>query len=105
MEYLSPGQYASKILNLTRAMRQQAEDNDWQDFAVLENERQQIIEQLFDHPDMPGALYEIQSLLEQVILIDRESIAFGEAEKQRLGDYLGQRKQARQAVKLYRHHS
>lgn len=103
--YLSPRQYAGKVLHLTRSMRERAETSDWQAFASLESERQAVIEQLFDHPEMPGALHEIQNLLQEVIDIDRESIALGEAEKKRLGDYLGQQKHARQAVKAYRHHS
>ena len=86
-------------------MRQQAGESNWQVFAEMEQERQAIIEQLFDHPDMPGALHDIQHLLQDVIDTDRESIALGEAEKKRLGEYLDHRKQARQAVKLYRHHS
>lgn len=103
--YLSPGHYARKVLHLTRSMRQQAGESNWQVFAEMEQERQAIIEQLFDHPDMPGALHDIQHLLQDVIDTDRESIALGEAEKKRLGEYLDHRKQARQAVKLYRHHS
>ncbi|MGM0679979.1 MAG: flagellar protein FliT [Pseudomonadota bacterium] len=103
--YLSPGHYARKVLNLTRGMRQQAGESNWQVFAEMEQERQTIIEQLFEHPEMPGALHDIQHLLQDVIDIDRESIALGEAAAKRLGDYLGQRQQARQAMKLYRHHS
>lgn len=103
--YLSPEHYARKALNLSRNMRQRAGQMDWSAFASLESERQSVIEQLFEHPDMPHALYSISHLLQEVIDIDRESIALGEAEKKRLGDYLGTRKQARQAMKLYRNNS
>ena len=88
MVFLSLEQTANKILRLTHAMRALADDQDWDQFAHLETERQRSLEYLFKHPDIANALQDVADTLRQVIQLDQESIALGEAAKRLLAEKL-----------------
>ena len=88
MEFLSIEQTASKILRLTRNMRQLAEEQGWSEFARLESERQRSLEYLFSHPEISTALQNIADILKQVALLDQQSIALGETAKRQLAEKL-----------------
>lgn len=103
MEFFSPAQYASKVITLSRRMLLHAQCAEWETFAGLESERAQVLQQLFAHPAMPGALQELQSMLQEVVELDRQAIELGEQEKHRLGEILASRRQARRAMRAYQH--
>ncbi len=74
MYCLSPAQYAQKILRLSQHMSDMSYKQDWHACMELEEQRQKVMADLFNHPDMPMALAEIADTLEQVLLIDSESL-------------------------------
>ncbi|MFO7604002.1 MAG: hypothetical protein R6X06_09325 [Gammaproteobacteria bacterium] len=105
MEFLSLQQTAGKILRLTQAMRKLAEAQSWQEFARLETERQRSLEYLFKHPDISTALQDVAETLHQVIQLDQESIALGEAAKRLLAEKLNLQTPAVGAIKAYKNTS
>ena len=101
MEFLSLQQTANKILRLTKAMRQLAHDQDWQEFARLESERQRSLEYLFRHPEISSSLEEVADILRQVVLLDQESIQLGEAAKRLLAEKLNMQGTHSNAIAAY----
>lgn len=102
MEFLSIQQTASKILRLTKAMRQLAQAQDWQEFSRLEVERQRSLEYIFRHPDISEALNDVADTLNLVIKLDQESIELGEAAKRLLAEKLNLQTPSDSAIKAYR---
>ena len=102
MEFISLQQTANKILRLTKAMYQLAKDQDWQQFAQLETERQRSLEYLFKHPDISTALNEVANTMHQVVELDQESIALGEAAKRLLAEKLNLQMPSDSAIKAYK---
>lgn len=102
MEFLSLQQTANKILRLTKAMRQFAQDQDWTQFAHLEAERQRSLEYLFKHPEISNALNNVADTLNQVVELDQESIALGEAAKRLLAEKLNLQAPAAGAINAYK---
>ena len=102
VEFLSLQQTANKILRLTKAMRQFAQDQDWSQFAHLEAERQRSLEYLFKHPEISSALNNVADTLNQVVELDQESIALGEAAKRLLAEKLNLQAPAAGAINAYK---
>jgi len=105
MVFLSIEQTANKILRLTQAMRSMADDQDWDQFAHLEIERQRSLEYLFKHPDIANALQDVADTLRQVIQLDQESIALGEAAKRLLAEKLNLGSPQHAAISAYKNSS
>lgn len=105
MQFLSLQQTANKILRLTTAMRQLAQEQNWQEFARLEAERQRSLEYLFKHPDISTALQDVADTLQQVIVLDQQSIELGEAAKRLLAEKLNLPSPAHGAISAYKNTS
>lgn len=101
MDYLSLQQGAGKIVRLSERMRDMARAQDWDALARLEQERQKSLESLFSHPHMPEGLEQIAEALQEVIELDRESIALSEKVKDDLGLALNRQSQGRRALRSY----
>jgi hypothetical protein len=106
MQYLSLQQGADEVLRMSRRMRDMARMHDWDALARLEQQRQQSLESLFAHPQMPQAMHEIAGTLQQIIELDRESIDIGQQERDQLGTELDkQSSQGGRALQTYLTHS
>jgi heme oxygenase len=105
MKFLSIEHTANKILRLTRKMRQQAEADAWQEFADLEAERQRSLEYLFQHPEIADALPALADTLRQVVSLDQESMALGEAAKRLLAEKLDMALPVPGAINAYKNTS
>lgn len=71
---LSPKQYGMKILHLSQHMLVMSYKQDWRACMKLEEQRQNVINDLFTHHEMPGALEDIADIIEKVLSIDSESL-------------------------------
>lgn len=105
VEFVSIQQTANKILRLTKAMRQFAQDQDWSQFAHLEAERQRSLEYLFKHPEISTALNNVADTLNQVVELDQESIALGEAAKRLLAEKLNLQTPMDGAINAYKNNA
>jgi len=104
MYRLSPTQYAKKILHLSQHMRDMSYKQDWNTCTELEEQRQNVMDALFNHPDMPDALAEIADILEQVLLIDSESLYLCEEARAKELHSLKENKSRHKAAIAYHSH-
>ncbi len=104
MYCLSPAQYAKKILRLSQHMCDMSYKQDWHACMELEEQRQKVMTDLFNHPDMPEALAEIAELLEQVLYIDSESLYICEEARAKELDNIKENKSRQKAVTAYHAH-
>ena len=104
MYCLSPKQYAKKILHLSQHMLDLSYKQDWIVCAELEEQRQQVMTDLFNHTDMPEALVDISEILEQVVLIDSESIYLCDEARAKERDNLQKVKSRKKAASVYHSH-
>lgn len=81
MHYTSTQQFASKIHRLSQRMLLLAKQRNWSAMSELEAERQIAITALFSHPQIKQNLFDISSILQEVIEVDRETILLGEYEQ------------------------
>lgn len=98
-------QGAQTVLRLSQTMLAAAQQQEWQEFAALEKERSQVMNQLFSHPQMSLALDYITDTLQRVIDLDRSSIEIGQGVQDRLADELTTLNQGRRAITAYHKHS
>lgn len=55
-------------------MREMSYKQDWSACIELEEQRQNVMNALFEHDDLPQALADIAEVLEEVLFIDSESL-------------------------------
>jgi len=104
MYCLSPAQYAQKILRLSQHMSDTSYKQDWHACMELEEQRQNVMDDLFSHPDMPMALVDISDILEQVLLIDSESLYMcEEARTKELNSFKENKSRQKAAIAYYAH--
>jgi len=101
---LSPVQYAKKILHLSQHMQEMSYKQDWNACIELEEQRQTVMDALFEHQDMPQALEEIAGILEQVLFIDSESLYICDEAKQKEMDKIKESKNRKKAAQSYHSH-
>ena len=104
MYCLSPVQYAQKILHLSQHMCDMSYKQDWHACMELEELRQNVMNDLFSHSDMPDALAEIADILEQVLYIDSESLYMCEEARAKELNSLKENKSRYKAVVAYHAH-
>ena len=102
MKGFTSKQHADHILRLTRNMYALAEESDWEAFAILESNRQQVITCLFKELDVESELIQIAGVLSQVVDMDAASINLGELDKKRLGSEINAFKSRKQAATVYK---
>lgn len=101
MRYLGIEQGAQKILRLTERMMTAAQGGEWDEMTRIETERQQSLHSLFLHPNINTALPIIAAVLQQVIDIDKNSIALGERARHSLSALLDISSQSESAIRAY----
>lgn len=101
MEFLSLQHGAGKVLRLTQRMLEMAEQGKWETLGLLEQERSQSLENLFQHPQIPDALHTIAHALQQVVELDRQCIALGQQARNAMAAELNIQSQAQLAVRTY----
>ncbi|MDH5181186.1 MAG: flagellar protein FliT [Gammaproteobacteria bacterium] len=101
VELHNPQSYAEQSLNFTIAMRQCAEQKDWEQLTVLEQRRALVMEKLFQHPDITLELGKIAGLLRRIIEMDQETIALGKEVQQVLKSEMKLLRQGKRAVDAY----
>jgi len=101
MYCLSPIQYAQKILRLSQHMCDMSYKQDWYGCMELEEQRQTVMDELFEHPEMPEALAKIANILEQVLFIDSENLYICEEARTKELEGLKENKSRHKAVLAY----
>lgn len=101
MQQLHVQQLARDILQLSKHMLKMAQHNDWQVFQLLESQRQTAIDDLFKDPSISGSLSTIANVLQQIIDLDRASIALGVQARDNLAQELSGMQRGRQALVAY----
>lgn len=101
---LSPKQYAIKILHLSQHMQDMSYKQDWPACIELEEQRHRVMNDLFEHRDMPKALEHITDILEQVIYIDSESLYICEEARSRELQSINKNKSRHKAAVTYLSH-
>lgn len=105
MQHLSLEQGANKVLRLTQHMLALAQENDWQAVAGLEQERQRSIDSLFRHPHVLKSIPTMMDILQQIVILDKQCMALGEAARRLLADELNRRSDTSSALRIYQQHS
>lgn len=105
MQHLSLEQGANKVLRLTQRMLALAQENDWQAVAGLEQERQRSIDSLFRHPQLLQRMPTLVDILQQIVTLDKQCMALGEAARRQLADELNRRSDVGSALRIYQQHS
>jgi len=85
-------------------MRDLSDKQDWNACIELEEQRQKVMTELFNHNDMPQALTEIADVLEQVLFIDSESIYMCEEARLKERDSIKKVKSRKKAATAYHSH-
>ncbi len=78
-----------------------AQKSNWQAVAELEAERQPVITDLFQHPDIQQHLGELAETLRDVIELDRQCILLGEQERTQKSEELKTLQHGKRAVFAY----
>ena len=94
-------QLAREILEFSKHMLKMAQHNDWRVFQLLESQRQTAIDNLFKDPSLSGSLSSIADVLQQIIDLDRASIALGVEARDNLAWELSSMQRGRQALVAY----
>ncbi len=77
---------------------------DWHACMELEEQRQNVMDDLFNHPNMPMALVDIGEILEQVLLIDSENLYIcEEARTKELNSLKENKSRQKAAIAYYAH--
>ncbi len=74
---------------------------DWQACIEFEEERQIVLNALFEHQDMPEALEDIVDIIEQVVYMDSESLYICEEARNKEIKSINQSKKGYKAVVTY----
>lgn len=101
MGFISLQQGAEQVLHLSQRMLESAEQGEWELLGQLEQERSRSLDSLFQHPQIAGELHTIAHALQQVVELDRQSIALGQQARDAMAAELNQQNQAQRAVRTY----
>lgn len=101
MYSLSAKQYAQQILRLSKHLRDMSYKQDWSACIELEEQRQNVMHALFEHHELPQALPDIAEILEQVLLIDSESLYMCEEARAKEMQSVKESKSRKKAVVAY----
>lgn len=101
IRYMSPVQSAELVLRLTRKMLLSADQQDWVATQSIEEERNQVLQNLFNHPEFDLLLPSIATILYQVMDYDAQVIEQGEAQLRHMSQEMLKSVQSRRAVNAY----
>lgn len=104
MYSLSPQQYAQQILRISHHMRDMSYKQNWSACIELEEQRQNVMNALFEHDDLPQALTDIAETLEQILFIDSESLYMCEEARTKEMRSVKESQSGQKAVVAYHSH-
>ena len=101
IRYLSPLQSAELVLRLTEKMLHYADQHEWVITQSLEAERNQVLQNLFNHPEFDRLLPILAKTLQKVMDYDARVIEQGEAQLLKLTREMSQANHSRRAMSAY----
>jgi hypothetical protein len=90
-----------KLISLSQAILEKAQQDSWDEIAILESERRELIELFFSEPIEPKDSEAVGVGIQSILAIDRETMALGSLTMLNLSETLHKFQQGKKAVKAY----
>lgn len=90
-----------QLISLSQTILEKARQDSWDEVAVLEAERRELIELFFSEPIQPENAEEVGVGIQTILTIDRETMALGSLTMLDLSENMHKIEQGKKAVKAY----
>lgn len=91
-----------QILEVSRNMLALAEQGEWEQVDILQQERQIIVEQTFPLEDDAARNPNVATVLKQILMLDGQIQGLAEKRHREIGQELGRINQGRAVTKAYK---